>query len=262
MIFRPFQILLIHFLLGFPLSGQTPDPNKSSPFDDPHLEQAPTKRLLDLGEIFDENPQVREKLNQRLERLAQEEQFSVFIVTYSGIIGSDTNAKAQAFRDKWLGSETEGIVVVCDTDLNSIAYSVTRVESLSIAGKNKIWKLADHEIVETMQSLTQNSDKNLSESEFLIVMSNRLINGLEKHLQAKGKTQRSPRFGYLLIFALATGLICALVWWSQKRQAKALLANYETNFPRIKMNPRLGALYGGGIVAEIQFERKSKASSL
>ena len=251
MTIQSLQICLL-FLLGGILSAQETLLQGQPDLIQSNLSKVPKERVIDLGEAFSNNWEAREELNQKLKQFAKAEKFSIYFVTYSGIIGSDVTTKAQGFRDDWLGSHTEGLVFVCDTDLRTMSYALTRAE-LSAEGKSQVWKLPDHEIIAAISELAPLSKKKLSKAEFLEATSSQLLAELENRIQARNKPKKNSSFGYLIVFTLTAGLIYLLIWWAQKRRATEVESE-KVGFPEITTEARLGAQYGGGVVAEITFQ--------
>lgn len=246
---RLFSSLCFLALGCFSLQGQELAIDKM----DPEELAIPSQPLVDYGEVFSNHPVQRRSLNQKLERFAREDDFTVYFVSYSGVIGSDVTAKALEFRDHWLGSETEGLVFVCDTDMKTMAYALTRSEGLSVSGKGKAWKLPDHEVLEAMDALTRLSGQEMSEANYLSAIGNRLVDELDRRIHFKEEKPERSGMGYFLTFAFTAGLVSLLAWWAHQQRAGKLEASGAV-FPKMKIPARLGAQFGGGMVAEIAFQ--------
>lgn len=243
---------LVPSLFGQDLSRATLNDNFSN------LSQLPDDRLVDIGEIFEENEGERLALSQRLESLEKQYEFSVYFVAYSGIIGSNVLEKAEQFRDSWLGSEKEGLIFVCDTDMKVMAHSFTKVDGLPLDGAGPSWKLPDHELVAVMNEVIIAPPENLTEEEYLALVCNTLADKLEKKLGAKKSKASSFPLEFLVTFAIASGLILLSIWWAHKR-SRSFSESPREPFPVIEIPNRLGAVFGGGSVSEISFETPKKS---
>lgn len=224
--------------------------------DDRMDKAIPSEPLVDYGEVFSNHPVQRTSLNQKLQRFAREDDFTVYFVSYSGVIGSDVSAKALEFRDQWLGSEVEGLVFVCDTDMKEMAYALTRFEGFSVTGKGKVWKLPDYEILEAMDALTRLSGEGMSEANYLSAIGNRLVDELDQRIHSAQEEPERSGMGYLLTFGVTAILVSLLAWWAHQQRA-GRLDSLGAVFPKMKTSGRLGAQFGGGMVAEISFQPPS-----
>lgn len=232
--------------------GQTLDSKKlEDRFRD--LSLPPKDRVVDLGEIFRKDAASRGKLSERLEELNQRYQFSVYYVAYSGIIGSSVDEKAVEFRDSWLGAEEEGLIFVCDTDMKTMAYALTKVDSLPIDGGTHDWKLPDHEVIKAMLTLSSMEASGMAEEEFLTTIGHRLVDELNDKLETEPVAVQSYIGGILGAIGIAAGLGVLGVWWVLRTSGSTSGRSEGPLFPRIEIPNRLGAPFGGGVVGEISF---------
>ena len=254
-----FQFMAM-FLLGLnALSGQTAD---SRQLDDgsQDLSDAPADRVLDFGEVFSADSASRKKLSRRLNALYDQYQFSVYYVAYSGIIGSNVSRKAAEFRDLWLGSEEEGLVFVCDTDMKTISYALTKVDSFPLDGTSPKWKLPDHDVTQAMLEMNKVDTSGMDEEEYLAAVGNNLVNALERRLAPSPESGKKGTLGILAAVVLAGGLISLSVWWIRRRSGAVAEEIEKSIFPSIEIPNRLGAHFGGGTVSEISFEPRQARS--
>ena len=247
---------LLFFLLLFSTSiSKSQQFNPGSTFDslDFQLVEIPDKRFLDLGEIFANEPTLKRQIDENLERFAQKRGFSIYVVAYAGIIGSDATTKAEAFRNNWLSNHTEGLVLVCDTDLQAMSFSLTRTDSLTLKGQGTLWKLPDHEVIEAVEALQNLSLSELSKSERLAAIVDGLLTNLEEKLAVTNTSHKHSHsnLGYLSVFFLTAGLVTALIFLSKRKDSSDLDLEDKLFFPKIEIQPRLGAQFGGGVASEI-----------
>ena len=254
-----FHFLAVLLLGVSALSGQTIDPKQLEPsLSD--LSVPPNDRVLDFGEIFSDNA-ARVKLSQRLEELNERYQFSVYYIAYSGIIGSNVDEKAAEFRDLWLGTEKEGLIFVCDTDMKSIAYGLTRVDGLPLDGSSHKWKIPDHEALNLGDALFRIDATEMSEERYLTTVGLRLVDELEQKLEPPQNKGGDGRGGILGSVIVAAGLIGFGVWWARRNAVVTAERIEGTLFPSMEIPNRLGAHFGGGSVCEISFQPPSSSSS-
>ena len=234
------------------LSGQTLAPTEleDSLAD---LSVPPLDRVIDLGEVFKVDGAPRKELSRRLNELDDRYQFSVYFVAYSGIIGSDASEKASEFRDLWLGTEVEGLVFVCDTDMKSIAYSLTKVKSFPLDGSNPTWRLPDREVNQAMLEIGKIDAEGMDEEVYLSTIGQNLVTALESRLQPKQKAGRKGAAGILGAVTVTVLLIGWGVWWIRRKSNTMAEEIEKSLFPTIEVPNRLGAHFGGGMVSEISF---------
>ena len=241
-----FWVLILSALLSGILHGQ----DLSVSLQEATLDFAnpPANHLLDLGEVFSGNLESRQQLAERLVRLEEEHGFIVYLVAYSGIIGSNVQEKASIFRDFWLEGGKEGLVLVCDTDMRTMGYSLTKSGELTPNGEGRAWKVADHEVMAILSELNQVEESIEGPGNFTSAVGNRLVDQLEERLRERGVPAK-PASGLLAIFALFTVLLfLALMLKPKKKPVRDVRA---ISFPQVQVPERLGASFGGGLAAEI-----------
>ncbi|GHC54115.1 hypothetical protein [Roseibacillus persicicus] len=243
-------------LLIFPLAAQQVGQEDLATGQQSELGDAPAHKLVDFGEIFKDEPDKFQRLSDRFQAIEDNYGFSVFFVAYSGIIGSGVSEKAELFRDHWLGREREGLVLVCDTDLKTMAFALTKVDGLPREPRAKDWKLPDYEAIETMQEFIQLESKSSSESEYLYELGEKLAENLETRLASPEEQRPSLPKTLLAIFALVAAFVSWLIWWIQRKSSRGDDTAAVT-FPMIPIESRLGARYGGGLVGEISYRNES-----
>lgn len=250
------KLFLLLSLLIFPLAAQQVAQEDLVPGQPGNLQEAPATKLVDLGGIFEDEPERFRRLSDRFQAIEDNYGFSVFFVAYSGIIGSGVSEKAELFRDNWLGREREGLVLVCDTDLKTMAFALTKVDGLPREPRAKDWKLPDYEAIETMQEFIQLESKSSSESEYLYELGEKLAENLETRLATPEEQRPGLPKTLLAIFALVAAFLSWLIWWIQRKSSRGDDTAAVT-FPTIPIESRLGARYGGGLVGEITYRNES-----
>lgn len=253
----PFCYLLL-LILAVGQLGQAQD--AASRADSPEevgLPGLPDSRVIDYGGIFSRDDGGFSELERRLDELYRRFGYSVYFVAYSGIIGSDVQTRCDEFRDQWLRDGVEGLVFVCDTDLERAAFSLTKVDFAS--GEEKVWLLPDHLVLEAMRQVYQNAGDvdHESESEFLRFMGKNLASRLEELLEGQARPQKGVSPLYLVAFAGAGLLILALAAWARRCGRQEILQQTSLVFPEIEIPSRLGAQYGGGLVCEMSYRPSS-----
>ncbi len=254
--FSRLQFVILYLTFITPVMGQVINREELDEAALGNLSTPPAVRLLDLGEVFDGQSDDREKLVRKLDALKSEHDFSVYFIAYSGIIGSNVVEKAEQFRDDWLGSEEEGLIFVCDTDMKNMAYALTKIDGLPLGEKSHYWKLADHEAISAVQSLSEVAQDAGTEQEYLTAVGQALVNELEQRLDAKKEEQTAHITGLLTAFVLTAVLIFVGIWWIQRKWQMSAGVS-APSFPEIRMSERLGAHYGGGVVGEVAYRPPS-----
>lgn len=235
-----------------PLAGQQLERDTIEVTEEVNLGKVPAIKLLDLGGIFDGRPQDFQKLANRLQAIEDKYDFSIYFVAYSGIIGSGVTEKAELFRDNWLGSQREGLVFVCDTDLRTMAFALTKIEGLPLEAKASPWRLPDHEVMAAMRDLSKVDSTGMSEADYLGAIGHNIAANLEESLSAPPKAAPVLSKSLGAAFILAAALLSWLFWRMQRRGPRD---DYSptTVFPVVETEGRLGASYGGGLVGEISY---------
>ncbi|MGJ8725024.1 MAG: hypothetical protein ACSHYB_10745 [Roseibacillus sp.] len=241
------------FIGASALSGQTLN-TKELEDNLQDLSTPPRDRVVDFGEVFSAGSSSRTDLSRRLDALNERYQFSVYYIAYSGIIGSNVGEKAAEFRDLWLGTEEEGLVFVCDTDMKTVSYALTKVDSFPIDGSIHTWKLPDHEVVQAMLKLSSIDAEDMNEEEYLGAMGHTLTDELESRLKSEPSSGVRNTGGILGTIGAAAGLIGISVWWIKRRSGTTSSTIEGPLFPTMEIPNRLGAHFGGGTVCEISYQ--------
>lgn len=249
-------LLLLILSLGQAARAQVLDPGTASEART-EIPNLPTSRVVDFGEIFSRDDGGFQKLEGQLNRLYERYHYSVYFVAFSGIIGSDVQTRSDEFRDQWLPHGVEGLVVVCDTDLEQSAFSLTNAEFG--APEQEVWLLPDHLVLDAMREVYKKAAESDSEneSEFLRFMGEELASKLESLLEKRSKPEAGVSPYYLVAFSFAGLLILALTAWARRSARRE--SQYQTTFefPEIEIPSRLGGQYGGGLVSEISYQPTS-----
>jgi len=215
----------------------------------------PEFRVVDLGGAFDRDLAGFDALEERLDRLYERHRFSVYFVIYSGIIGGTAAEKAHDLRDQWLPDGVEGLVFVSDTDLGQVSFALTNENADSTPKSAGAWILSDHLVLDAIDTALSGGSQYSKESDsaYLRELGSVLADELEARLEVQGVTRGASPY-YLVAFAL-TMLAMLGVWLLVRRGSKprALIP-----LPDFKMNSRLGAQYGGGLVTEIHYNSGQK----
>ncbi len=256
------SLIILSLQLPLILTGQ--DLRRNDIFDPARLIDEripPASRVLDVGEVFSSNPQEYAELSRQLLALYEKHQYSVYFITYSGIIGSDIQDKADELRGLWLKDGEEGIIFVCDGDMNTMAYSLARASRLSPEGYAPAWKLPDDITINIMSSLASGNDRVTNEAKYFQQIGCRLITELDHQLTAQSLPPKNNIGSYLAIFSLTSLLVFGLIFWSLKKEQANRLKRKGVQFPTLSIPSRLGAVNGGGMDCEVSFTPVQKEKS-
>lgn len=252
--FRALLILLLS--LGQVVRAQVFDPSTVSGAWPPEAE-LPSSRVVDFGGIFSRDDGGFQELESRLDSLYERYGYSVYFVAFSGIIGSNVQTRSDDFRDQWLPHGVEGLVVVCDTDLERTAFSLTNAEF--DATEQEVWLLPDHLVLDAMRKVYKKGreTEHENESDFLRFLGEELASNLETLLEKRSQPEAGVSPYYLVAFIFTALLILALAAWARRSARRESQPQTTLQFPEIEIPSRLGGQYGGGLVSEICHQPKS-----
>lgn len=259
--FLPCYFLLLILALGQLAQGQVLDLSTDWQQGDAGGQSGlPTARVIDYGEIFSRDDGGFRELENRLDELHRRYGYSVYFVAYSGIIGSDVQTRADEFRDRWLTDGVEGLVFVCDTDLERAAFSLTQVDFG--VEEQRVWLVPDHLVLDALRQVYKNVGEveHESEGDFLRFMGTNLASQLEQLLAEQAQPQKGVSPFYLIAFVGAALVILALAAWARRSGRQEVTQQTSFAFPEIDIPSRLGAQYGGGLVSEMSYQPRGGES--
>ncbi|MEM9080491.1 MAG: hypothetical protein AAGC74_07370 [Verrucomicrobiota bacterium] len=217
---------------------------------------APPSRILDLGEIFRDNPQQLQSLSHAFQKLHQDHGYSLYLVTYNGVIGQSISIRAQDFRTRWFQPGEEGIIFTCDTAARRVAFALSYTPTLTNDFDNPRFLVQDHELEQTLRKLQTDLNPDLNSATFVFTLGHSLTKEISTLIEQSQlpppKTSNTPLFFIALaVLTLASGSYLFHLHLQKKQKTEASLVRIP--LPKIPVQKRLGAECGSGVGATIQF---------
>lgn len=210
----------------------------------------PQSRVADLDHVFARNPQALEEISQGLVSLYDDYHYSVYLVVYSGLIGSDVSSRAADFRDHWMRPHDEGLVIVFDTGSKQLSYALSRSKGKAESAHI----LPDYKTLQALDDVLADPKLALNEVETIHHVGLQLVAEFDKRLALQATPEPKTTRTYLAIFAIASALVMALILIAQHKARRRKTLRERVTFPEIKTPSRLGAKFGGGVIAEINYQ--------
>lgn len=217
---------------------------------------APPGHVLDAGEVFVRHPDKLEEISTALKEIEKEHGVPVYLVVYSGLIRTSVTRQARDLFDLWVGPGKDGIVVVCDTDEARVDLGLPTTSYDSLGEDPHISRLPDSEIVPIVRELKRDVDGTAEPVVYIPKMVEILTARLDEVLsveKAKGwKDASSWKVGLATILL---GILVGVIgfWVSRYLRLAEEKAREQFFFPEVLVPSRLGANFGGGKVAVVQF---------
>ena len=219
--------------------------------------EPPANHVWDFDGLFRNAPEVKEEISKELISLEKEFGMEVFLVLYSALIGEKAQSLADRCQKKWLGNESEGLVVVLSL-YDGTAGKVGRSRPLyegHYLEDGKMPRIANVDLEEAFGKGVEKLKDSNTQVERVRLFTATVVEELEKRLQIfeEGRTG----FGYvrfmgwmalgLITCAILIGLLAKLLGQADRRTRKTY------HFPDFTVPQRLRAVNGGGKISVIDF---------
>lgn len=214
----------------------------------------PPGRVADLDGAFALEGGSVDDISRDLVRLYEDYRYSIYLVVYSGLIGSDVSSRAADFRDHWMGPDDEGLVIVFDLGAKEMAYALSRRRGQS----ERELILSDYETLQALERVLPKPEHKLDEIETVRYVGTRLVAEFEEQLQLAGEPEPKTQPWFLGVFAIAATLVMLLVLGSHRRGDQLERRRERVSFPIHSASSRLGAKFGGGVTGEISFRESDR----
>lgn len=233
------------FLLGVAAFGQ--DSRKGSR-DLPPLPPAPNDHILDEAGLIDDA--TRAKLSSRITQLKKEVKVDLFIAAYT-LIPEGIEERARRLRDEW-SSNTRSVVMVYRRGSQELTFSANGDPKTFVPGGEL---MSIYDVAVAAARVHEDARGRLIAAADSLAIS--LVRDLSIRDQKRGFLTKEIviLIAALLAAALAIGFISNLV----VRRLAQRRARRDTGvyFPEVIVGRRLGAAFGGGTVAELEFNGRS-----
>ena len=220
--------------------------------------ERPADHMWDRDDLFRNNREEYRELSQGLIALKEETGMEVYLVTYYSIIGEDGVSLADRCHDKWLGDESDGLVLVLgfnDMVLGDIGRSKKLYDGHFI--EENLMPRISYVNLETV--IKGSSDKlrgNKTNVDSIMDFTSCIMEGLRDHILAKKQEKGMSEIYYfftwmVLILLVGGGLFLFFV------KALHLVEHREQRvyeFPDFKVAHRLNGRCGGGKISIVEFE--------
>ncbi len=216
----------------------------------------PPSHVLDAGDVFARNPEKLVEISKGLKQLEKKHGVQVYLVVYSGLLRTSVAGQAKDLCDLWIGEETDGIVVVCNTDDARVALGRPRATFHSTEDEPlRMTRLPDSRIVPIIRELKREIDRDADPADFVSQVAGILTTRLDELLSVEPTGWRD---GSAWIVGVATVVVVVLLgalgfWISRSMQHAEEKARERFYFPEVLVRSRLGANCGGGKTAVVHY---------
>jgi hypothetical protein len=222
------------------------------------LPAAPGGMVLDEAGLFDRDPEGLAKISSRLLELRDEHDLDVYLVVYGGLLDTTLEKRTQQLYDLWIGRENDGLVVVWDSDTGLLDFGIPTAGYYDIDGEGgPVTRLPDHRLRpvlnEVMASVEGIEDKPAYVDRLSVVLVTRLGWMLRKDQPQGGVSAGSVAIATVLVGG-ALGMLG--LWAGKLLRNSEVEAARECYFPDVLVGARLGAAFGGGRIAVVDYNRE------
>lgn len=212
----------------------------------------PAEHVVDEAGFFSQDPGKLEEMRTAVKRLEREHGFKIYVWVKSVFIDSSAQLMAGRLQEAWV-PDGGGIVLVYETDSRSLGLGRGYEGDVTQPDQRAI--LRSHEMVEIISRTMDRTDKSLAPEKYVSALTLQLVKECRDHFirrEAPAPGGRGARIAVLVLGTLALLSLVALGLGVVVRQSGAR-APKCFGFPHSSRPLRLGAPFGGGMVAVKKF---------
>lgn len=246
-------VLLAWLLAGSAVHGRTSagTPDKWNP-----PPPAPAGGLMDDGGLFNRNPSIGKRIEERLLELHRKHGYRIHLVIEPVLMTAAPPDLAEKLRQTWL-PHGDGLVIVYESDTRKLGIG------RDLAGMEPTdpgIRVPTHESAAIIDGAILATDKALASDVYLEALAGRLVDGFERHFEQRSDPpprEYSRRLALLVIGGLALLGLCAIAVGALARLHQARSAR-TFHFQPVDCPERLGAP-GGASVTTRSFRPSGRA---
>jgi uncharacterized membrane protein YgcG len=220
------------------------------------IQNGPGKEeIQDPFESLRNHPELKKELSDRIHSLEEKYQFTIRVIIRPIFMSSTPQELAIRLQDAWF-PKGNGLVMVIETDTRRLGLE------LSLRGEpdEEDCLVPSHASIMILQRVLSRINRDLPIDEYLRSLILDVIGEHEAYLAKRTSVTASAqtlRENLFMIGALCTVALGALVVMTWMRYSRAKEAQSVRRFPRFATPIRLGAPYGGGMIATRKFDQNN-----
>ena len=216
----------------------------------------PPSHVLDAGQVFVRHPEKLEEISKSLKALEKKHGVPVYLAVYSGLIRTSVARQSKDLFDLWVGDSQDGIVVVCDTDHSRIDLGLPKASYYPTGDERaKSTRLPESRVVPIVRELKRDVDGSADPVDYLSHAVEILTMRLDELLSVEPQSWRDGSAWKVGVVTVVSCILLAILgFWASRFLRKAdEKARESFHFPEVLVRSRLGANFGGGKVAVVNF---------
>lgn len=219
------------------------------------LPAKPVTHVLDEAGLFDRHPKRLELISGRLLELQENHDLPVYLVLYGGLLDANLADQARELHRAWIGDRLDGIVVVWDGDMRQLEFGLPMTAHLDLEEQNgPMTRMPDHRldpVLKEVRSSVEGLDDKRELVERLSVVLVARLDWMLRDLQPR----RGITAGEVAVATLALGGILGLLGLVAAKflRQSEIETRRQCYFPDVVVGGRLGASFGGGRVAVVDY---------
>jgi hypothetical protein len=216
---------------------------------------APMGHVLDDAGLFDRHPEQLVEISTRLMELEDEHDLPVYIAIYGGLLRSGIKEQTQGLYAKWVGKDVDGVVVVWDSDTRQLEFGLPSAGYYDLGGEDgSATSLPDQRMRPVLNEVIVKVKGIESKKGYVDRLSEDLVARLD-HMLSEGGRQGGVSAGRVAVATLFLGGILAGIALCAGRwvRGSGVESRRQCYFPDVLVGSRLGAAFGGGRVAVIDY---------
>lgn len=219
----------------------------------------PRSRILDDAGLLEFREEVRDRISARLKKVEADHGVSVYLAIYSSIFDGDIRQRADDLHRAWLGEDSEGIVVACETDTGfiKVAFPSEGVK-MTLQGEQPVTRIPTYRQEQILNKVAQATSNAHGKVDFLDLLTESLVAELDATLSGEKERSSTTKF---VVVTLLSGCLLGVLGYVGSRYARRIerKSGEQLFFPDVEVGSRLGAPYSGGRVNVLSFKETGGA---
>lgn len=219
-------------------------------FSQPDQAKPPASMLLDRDALLARQPEVAQRLSNKLQALRRDLGFELYLVIQSGLDSEGADTTASILQERWV-PERNGMVVVYESDSKTLGLGRPFMTDQRFDGV-----VSSLDMVVVLSKAVKAVDPTQPHEQLLESLIDHMTEGFRNCVKQASEPPPPGRSLRLGLFALGAGSTLALgaliVGWLVTRELRD--KDLRFGFTEIDRPERLGAPFGGGVVSTRRFK--------
>ena len=219
------------------------------------LPAKPVTHVLDESGLFDRHPERLELISGRLLGLQESHDLPVYLVIYGGLLDASLADQARDLHGAWIGDHLDGIVVVWDGDLRQLEFGLPMTAHLDMEEQDgPMTRMPSHRLLPILKGVRSGVEGLDDKREYVERLSVVLVARLDWMLRDL-QPRQGISAGEVAVATLALGGILGLLGLVAAKflRQSEIETRRQCYFPDVVVGGRLGASFGGGRVAVVDY---------